>query len=401
MERQASERQQLLPAPPVRRERRGVPKGSFNRSFWPSPLQHRLLLVALESPDRSAAEWQELQREFSLDESEPGSFELMPLVYRALLAGGGNDPLMGRLKGIYRKSWVLGTLLLERTKSASEAFEKAEIGAVFVAGPILGARYYEDAASRYSPQIEVLVEENDLAHAVSLLARDDWFERPGSGDGTSEQRRLFDAEGSSLLLRTRVTCDFGDGGAGFDVPRQSVEYQDIGGVAVPVLTPTETLLVVCASGAREGPTPDVQWLADAAMIIRTHELDWDRLVERAAATHQTTRLKAALEYLDRLPGPHTPPVVGEMLAAQPVSRRDRISFRLASGGPRVLGALPTSLAEHLAATRERSAIHAIASFPAFLLDRWDLHHLWQLPGAIGRRTARRLTRGHADERIPR
>jgi hypothetical protein len=371
--------------------RRPRPKGAF----WPTSLQYRLLGLALDDAEQSLERRRELPSGFSLDDMEPGSFELMPLIYQRFLADGSDDPRMSRLKGIYRKSWFLGTLLLEETPKVLEALDAASVPAIFLEGPYLGARYYPDVASRYCSEISVLVDEANVGRAVARLARLGWFSRPAKE--TIAERRLFLRDGVSLLLRTRLAYDFGDDSEGSNaLLREDVERQVIAHADIPVLSPTDTLLAVCTAGARQAAVRDVRWLADAAMIVRSQEVDWDRLVARAAATHQVTRLQESFDYLARLPGPHPPPEVRHALAAYPVSRRDRMAYRCSAGSAHVFGALPTTLGEYLAVSRGQSIARVVTGFPAYLRARWSLPTLWRLPGAVCRRIARSISKSGRD-----
>ena len=74
--------------------------------FWPSEQQRELLVVALGEPLDAVSAWQRLQPRFVLDELEPGSFDLMALAYHQLFAGGYHDPVVERMKSIYRREWV-------------------------------------------------------------------------------------------------------------------------------------------------------------------------------------------------------------------------------------------------------------------------------------------------------
>src|SRR5436190_11401139 len=76
------------------------------RGYRPTPIQRRLLRVALGDPDRAAEAWESVRESFTLDELERGSFELMPLVYQNIAQTCPDEPLLPRLKGIYRRSWV-------------------------------------------------------------------------------------------------------------------------------------------------------------------------------------------------------------------------------------------------------------------------------------------------------
>jgi hypothetical protein len=128
------------------------------------------------------------------------------------------------------------------------------------------------------------------------------------------------------------------------------------------------------------------------MIVRSHELEWDRLIARAETTHQVVRLKNALDSLARLPGPHVPPEVHDALAAYPVTRRDRIVFWCSAGSTNMVGALPEIAGEYLAATRGKSAARVVATFPAYLRERWNLSSYQMLPVAVLRRGARSIIR---------
>jgi hypothetical protein len=67
----------------------------------------------------------------------------------------------------------------------------------------------------------------------------------------------------------------------------------------------------------------------------------------------------------------------------------------------VFGSFPQALAEHLGATAGRSALATVAALPAFLRERWELDHAWQLPVAGGRRALRSLGRRRARPADPR
>ena len=286
--------------------------------FWPTALQRRLLSVALDEPNRAAAAWRELQPDLDFDRMEEGTFELMPLISRQLQAAGHDDPLSARLHGIYRKSWVIHSLVLERSASASEVLAAAGIEALFVQGPSLGARYYAEPAMRYSPYAALLIDDDSLDRAVARLARVGLHERPVRAPRTAGLRRLFDEHGNSVVLRGRVAVDFGDDArSANDLLLRNAEAFDADGVSLRVPGPADALLVIVAAGARKAAESDLVWLLDAVMISRNGNVDWEALVERAAATHQTVRLRAALDYLAGLPNAGVRPMSAPALPTRP------------------------------------------------------------------------------------
>ena len=279
-------------------ERRGP------RGYRPTALQEQLLLVALDDPDSAAVAWRSLRARLSLDDLEPGSFELLPLAYRNVSRTTPDDPLLPRLKGIYRRSWVKNNLLLGTTSQIADTLRSVGVQTLFLEGPMQAVRYYGDLALRPSSSVHVLVPARDAPKASNQLEGHGWTTRPGS-DGYPGWRVLFDAAGNICVLRSSLAFDYRGVGAG---PSEGPLWEDaetdsVSDTAVLVPSPTDAFLAACVAGARYGPLPPTQWLTDAVMILRACEIDWDRLIELAVTHGQGLRLRAALGCLLGLPVP--------------------------------------------------------------------------------------------------
>ena len=361
-------------------------------SFWPSDLQEQLLVVALAEPKAAAAAWRSLRPTFMLDELEAGAFDLMPLVYHRLAEALPDEPLLQRLKGVYRREWVRGSLLVERTKDVAAVLGAADIPALFVEGAVLAVRYYPAPGLRTSWFVDVLVERRDTTPALAALVAAGWS--PPSSDGPPRQRwALIDPDRTVCVVRTAPAYDFvcvADPHAANTPLWQAAEPYHLGGVEVTTLKPTESLLAVCVGGARAQEPPSVTWIVDAAMILRSASIDWTRFVEVGVSRAQARRLRDALTYLSGLPGVDVPAETLRRLASARVTPRERLVHALASGSLKSAGGLPELTARHLAATAGRSALDAALSFPAHLRAEWGTPRAWQLLGAIARRVARRL-----------
>jgi len=359
--------------------------------YRPTPLQEQLLLVALGDPDSAVEAWTSLPDTFSLDDLEPGSFELIPLMYRNLSAAVPHDPELPRLKGIYRRSWVKNNLLLSRTSEIGDALQAAGIPALFLEGPAYGSRFYGDLGLRPTSSVHVLVPASDAAEASARLERAGWAPRPGSG-AYPGWRLLFDTGGNICVLRSSLAFDYiglGDEPAEETLWR-AAESHRAGETAVLVPAPTDALLAACVAGARYGPLPNTQWLTDAVMILRATEVDWDRIIDLAVTHRQHLRLREALACLLNLPVPVPERVhaAHAWLAGHPATRRDRLAFALSSGRVAGRGGLPHALAELVAVTTGESLARTAARLPRHLCARWSVEHPWQLPLAAGRRMLR-------------
>jgi hypothetical protein len=358
------------------------------RGYRPTASQRQLLLVALSDPDRAAEAWKSVPEGFSLDELERGAFELMPLVYRNLTQSCPDEPLLPRLKGIYRRSWVKNNLLLGTTSEIANTLRGAGLPALFLEGPTQAARFYGDLALRPCSAVHVLTTAADATEASKWLESRGWNLRPGSDDYPG-WRVLFAANGDICVLRSSLSFDYvGQGEVPAEEPLwRAAEAFDVDGTEVLVPMPTDAFFAACVAGARYGPLPPTQWLTDAVMILRSGELDWDRLVNLAVAHRQHLRLREALGCLLDLPVP-VPQRVADAsawLAQWQPTRRDRLAFALTTGTLARRGGLADSLAELLATTTGESLARTATRLPGHLRARWGVAHRWQLPIAAGRR----------------
>ena len=128
----------------------------------------------------------------SIDELEPGSFQLLPLIYSNLSEARHEDVDLPRLKGIYRRSWVKNSLLVERSKAASEALSESNARAEFVEGVLLASRFYRELGLRPTSMLDVLVDPLDAPTALAALARAGWTERPELIPSDGRARYVFD-----------------------------------------------------------------------------------------------------------------------------------------------------------------------------------------------------------------
>ena len=373
-------------------------------TFWPSRRERLLLLTALAEPDRALEAWQELRPELDLQTMEDSVFAALPLVYRRLDAAGLDDPDLSRLKGIYRNTWTRNTLLVDRLRSTADAFRAAEVRMLLVGTLGAALRYYDAVGLRPTGYVELLVSRGRRGSCSSSVGKrglEHARRLTRAGRPASPLRRGGPALRAPHRTRPGFRHDFRATSAGMPFWDAAVDI-DANGVPVPALSPGDDLLSAIVTGARANPTRSLQWIVDAAMILRTPEqIDWERFCRIGIERGQGLRLRETLRYLEGLLDSAPPPAVQESLDRRKPPARERLTYAFTARSIPGLGSFPQALGEHLGATTGRSSWATAATLPAFLRTRWNVEHTWQLPFAGGQRALRTLGRrraGPADRR---
>jgi hypothetical protein len=92
------------------------------------------------------------------------------------------------------------------------------------------------------------------------------------------------------------------------------------------MNPADQLLVTCAHGLLGGRS--LRWVADAVVVIRASDVDWDRLAVQAERCRLTARVHQALEQVQAEFGVDVPPEVLATLASAPRPVHERLTHRL-------------------------------------------------------------------------
>ncbi|MDP3660643.1 hypothetical protein, partial [Phenylobacterium sp.] len=86
---------------------RGGPELAEGGLPWPKGTQALMVRAAIGPQDEVEQCFRAWRRLVNIDDHmDGGTYRLLPLVYERLRTAGSDDPLMGRLKGVYRRAWV-------------------------------------------------------------------------------------------------------------------------------------------------------------------------------------------------------------------------------------------------------------------------------------------------------
>jgi hypothetical protein len=366
---------------------------------WPSGSQ-ALIVRAAVAPDAAVVPaFRAWQAAVDLDgHVDGGTFRLLPLVYDRLRRQGCDDPLMGRLKGIYRKAWSETQTLFHRTAPAIAALEAAGVQTMLLKGAPLALGFYPSVATRPMMDLDILVRPEQAAAALAILGGLGWMPgkdiRPHEMADTHELD-LHAGTGQDIDLHwhclreapaTAADAWFWDGA----VPL------DFCGVRTLQPAPTGQLLQTVLHGVRSNLEPPTRWIADAMAILQASgdRLDWGAMLAFAQSQKLSYRLQLGLGFLAATYAAPVPSWVLDRLRADGISLIERIENRIyLRGADQAYRPLLAPLVDYWRFGRNMPAWRFLKEYRGYLQRRWRLDHPLQIPAAaltaIGRKLIRR------------
>lgn len=280
------------------------PYHAYPGRLWPSDEQTLLLRAALADGEAAVAAFQHWRRSIDLEAAFARPvMRLLPLVCANLLRLGVDDPLMGRLKGVYRLAWCENQRLFHTMQPVLAHLRNGGVELLLLKGVPLALSYYPSVGLRPMADLDLAVRPEHLDRALALLAEIGW-------------RGAFKPSPSREDLRYRHAW-LGRNGAGDELDVHyhllrdclnpaadhwfwsAVEPVDLMGIDALQLEPTALLFHTLLHGVRWNEETPIRWIPDVLTIVRKRgaDLDWDRLLDFAATQHLTRRVALGLSYL--------------------------------------------------------------------------------------------------------
>jgi hypothetical protein len=351
--------------------------------LWPSPEQHLLLIAATNDGPQAVSAFKAWRAGIDLDaEFGWAILRLLPLVYQNLHRIGFTDPLMGRLKGVYRRAWVENHQLFHKVRPIIEALTEKGQEVLLLKGAPMVLGYYRNSAVRPMADVDVVVRLSQTKEAVQCLADAGW-------------KFIRFVDDDMLRFHHAVQC-FGPGGAEMDL-HWHVMYEasteeaddrlwgmtealDFLGLQVRQLNPTALLLHTVLHGVRWNPETPIRWIPDALRVlqVRGAEVDWKAMVDLAMAIQSPVRLRMGLEFLEREFAAGIPRWVRDSLPATPVSLRERIDNSVLLRDPAFYEGSAVRwqwalFAEYCRRYWARDPLDFVTGFSHYLRFTWDLN----------------------------
>jgi len=375
----------------VRRSTREAPLPAGVR---PTPAQTLLLQAALLPDARAIEAWDRWRagRDLRTADLEGDAAGLLPLVAPRLRRLGAHEPAMAILNGLSRYWWCANQDAFHHTAALLKSLQADGIDTLVLGGVAASLLHYRDASVPPIDRIRVLIPIGRVPAALDALRVRGWRD---TGTWTSAAlryriaTRLSDGQAHELDLHWRALRE----GAGAE-PDRGFWRRSVPLVVHAVETrgpaPGDALLDAVMRARRSG----VAWVADAMAILAAAErhIDWEALIEEAAARRIGLHVGGALGYLTDTFGAPVPAEVRPRLVSTP-SWIERLELHgLAEPSPPRRSPRAAQRAVRVAADYWRAVagdgtLAKTGALPGFLRDRWRR----------GRRPVERRERG---ERVP-
>lgn len=307
----------------------------MNSENWkPGLLQEHLLKSALLKGDQALHHWNKWKKSVNLDLIERSSHRLLSIVYSNIKDIAAGDPLMERLKGIYKKTWFKNQILFHQLESILKLLHENNISNMLLKGSALTLLYYKDYGLRSMEDLDILIHIKDAEKALSLLKAEGWISKKKHHHPLNEKYLPF-LDGIHLTGRNGCECDLQ-----WDLMRMNLAPDDslfwehaidaeINNTKASTLSAEDHLLHTCEHALSWRQSPNIRWIADAGIIIHSKEkpVNWDRFTEQVHYNHLTPFVTEMLQYLKHTYHIHIPGSVVDQLRNKKITDFEEKYYR--------------------------------------------------------------------------
>lgn len=257
-----------------------------------SRLDSKLVSCATLEPNQALEIWQELLKEVPLDSFAYPQQRLLPLVWQNLKSSGEPFKEESRLKGIYRRAWVINAMQQKACLEALKLLQKYQIPVIVLKAMAFESLLYGSTGARVASDFDLLVPFSQIDKAIYALEQNNWLKEKGWKD---PQDRLDNEIGFSkgevkldlhyFLLR-EARHPYSDD----DIWAKACPLE-IAGYPTKTLSPTHHLLHLLVSADRESNSA-ARYLIDLFYLKKLYgdKLDSDRVIAMLKERHLLSRL---------------------------------------------------------------------------------------------------------------
>jgi hypothetical protein len=227
-------------------------------------------------------QWETSVGDWSEAHIDPGSFRLLPSVYKNLKTQKIETDSLARLRGIYKKASIKNMLLFERINRELQVLKNENIPILVFKGGNLAVNYYRDRGARPMSDFDILVPQEYALPALKAFIGNGWhaiYEK--SPESVIEFRKSIDLihpSGAMLDLHRRFLTE--NQLSSDERVWQRALSSNLDGLPILVPSVEDELILACIHGWHWNSIPSFRWIVDANMLLRGAEntFDWSYFV---------------------------------------------------------------------------------------------------------------------------
>ena len=276
--------------------------------------------------------------------SQAGENSVVPLLYRHLsreVADVVAPAPMARLKGLACSSAMHSLLLTAEMVRISRIFQGEGVQVIPYKGPVLAAQIYGDIAMRDYEDLDIILRQEDMPKAHSLLMALGFQPRfpwdfsttaaasrvPGEYSYSDLQRSLLiELHTERTLRHLPVPLPIGEMG-------QRLHAVELSGHLIQAFSPEDTLVLLCVHGTKDF-WARISWITDVAEFIASQtSLKWREVFQLTDRLRARRMLHLGLILADRVLGASLPKEILIRIREDPTAARvaSEIEGRLLAG----------------------------------------------------------------------
>lgn len=369
-------------------------------SCLPDSTQQLLIRTLLAPPEHREQWWQEWNRRISLDELDPGSLRLLPLLYVRLKESGMGEQHLKRYRGIYRHYWYRNRVYLGHLGLILAELNRHAITPVLLKGLPLALRVYSDPGLRPMLDMDLHVSPDRLKETVLLLTEGGWTADQVPPEEPDERWlaavkavHLSHPDGISIDLHGTWMAEIADPLLDREMERRATSFRFAKGEA-RLPDPSDLLFHTIVHGYRWNSLPPFRWIVDAAQLIQStgDQLNMSRIVQTAERYHLRKRLMNGLLHLRQqmeAVGLDTD-FIPETEDGYNAPKWERMEHRLKTSESEFLARTGNLLFDCWRWIRRFQGKERYVELFNHLKLRWHVHHTTGLPVEAVRRVHRRM-----------
>lgn len=281
----------------------------YPKSF-PAGDEISFLQLLLCTDSEFAGRWSNWRDTVNFDGINFSTIRLIPLLYLRLQKHGlQHEELFGRIQGIYKKTWVNNQRVVAVAEDIIRKCQAQDIPVLVLKGIPLVAEAYNDMGARLLGDSDILVHPEHANETVKIMLANGWkFDKPWEPEVRNPVLSMYKVMKSTTFINDHgveidIHWSIFDTGrfANAEAFREACWNDSVaitvGKTETRRLSNEDLLIHIIVHGSEGNIHKSTRWVTDAAAIIRTLVIDWEKITSRVKECGFSIEILLGLRFL--------------------------------------------------------------------------------------------------------